>query len=142
MPHHFRVKVYYEDTDAGGVVYHASYLRFLERARTELLTEEGFDPARFHHLGQYFVVTRVDIRYLRPVRLGETLDIITTQKELKNASAILNQQCMRGTELVAEAQVSVAFIDQSGRPRRLPEGFVEKMGRRFAAQGNTKGDEA
>jgi acyl-CoA thioester hydrolase len=132
MSHCYKVKVYYEDTDAGGVVYHASYLRFLERARTELLTEEGFDPAGFHGKGQYFVVTRVDIRYLKGVRLGETMEVLTGISDIKHASAMLNQRCVRGGETVAEADVSIAFIDQNGKPRRLPEGFAEKMGKRFA----------
>lgn len=66
MDHRIKVKIYYEDTDAGGVVYYANYLRYMERARTEFLAEHGINVAEHHHHGNFFVVTHVDIRYKRP----------------------------------------------------------------------------
>lgn len=117
----FKIKVYYEDTDAGGVVYYANYLRFLERARTEFLAGAGISVAGFHRKGFIFTVTHVDIRYRRPAALGDIIEIKTELKEVKNASLTFGQQVMKDSALIAEAEVTLACVGSEGKPRRLPE---------------------
>jgi len=120
MPHRFPVKVYYEDTDAGGVVYYANYLRFMERARTEYLAELGVSVAELHNAGQLLVVTHIDIDYRRPAHLGEVLDVTTELEEAKTVRVVLRQRVSRqGTELV-DARVTFACVDRDGKPQRLP----------------------
>lgn len=116
-----KIKVYYEDTDAGGVVYYANYLRFLERARTEFLAGAGISVAEFHRRGFIFTVTHADIRYRRPAELGDIIEIKTELKELKNASLTFSQQVMKDSALIAEAEVTLACVGPEGKPRRLPE---------------------
>lgn len=116
-----RIKVYYEDTDAGGVVYYANYLRYLERGRTEFLADSGINVAEYHRGGLIFTVTQVDIRYRRPAALGDTVEIITEIADMKNASLTFSQKVMKDGALLAEAEVTLACVDQSGKPQRLPE---------------------
>jgi acyl-CoA thioester hydrolase len=119
--HRFPVRVYFEDTDAAGIVYHASYLRFAERARTELLRSAGFshsDLAR--RTGAAFAVRRCVIDYLRPARLDDELTVETTATDVGGASADLRQTVMRGSETLARLEVRIAFMAGDGRPRRLP----------------------
>jgi acyl-CoA thioester hydrolase len=124
MDHSIRVKIYYEDTDAGGVVYYANYLRYMERARTEFLAEHGINVAEYHHHGNFFVVTHVDIHYRRPARLGETIEVITEVQEVRNASMTIKNSILREDSLLVEALLTFACIDADGRPRRLPESFT------------------
>lgn len=121
MAHHLSVKIYYEDTDAGGVVYYGNFLRYLERARTELLLEHGISVAEWHNRGLFFVVTHVDIHYRKPARLGDTIDITTEVAEIKNASINLKNLVLKEGVVLVEAMVSFACIDRDGRPKRLPE---------------------
>ncbi len=124
MSHSMKIKVYYEDTDAGGVVYHASYLRFMERGRTEMLLDMGIDLAQLHNENRIFIVTRVDIKYRSPARLGDTVEIKTEPGWCKRASAMLRQQCLRGETLLAEAEIIVAMIGPKGKPiRARPLGY-------------------
>ncbi|TAN42622.1 MAG: tol-pal system-associated acyl-CoA thioesterase [Nitrospirae bacterium] len=117
------IKIYYEDTDAGGVVYYANYLRYLERARTEFLFEHDINVAEFHDQGLFFVVTHVDIHYRRSARLGDVITVTTEVSELKNASLLLKHKILKDETLLIEAAVTIACIDTGGRPRRLPESF-------------------
>lgn len=123
MEHKITVKVYYEDTDAAGVVYYANYLRYFERARTELFAIYGINVAEYHNMGYFFAITHVDIYYKSPAKLGDSLEITTTIAELKKASVTLRQCAFKGELLLAEAFVTVACIDKGGKPRRLPEIF-------------------
>jgi len=116
-----KVKVYYEDTDAGGVVYYANYLRFLERARTEFLAEAGINVSEYHRRGFIFTVTHVDIRYRRPASLGDAIEIDTRIAEMKNATLTFEQKVFKDGASIAEARVTLACVDQGGKPRRLPE---------------------
>jgi acyl-CoA thioester hydrolase len=118
-----RVKIYYEDTDAGGVVYYANYLRYMERARTEFLSKRGISVAGYHGEGLFFVVAHVDIRYRSPARLGETIEVQTEVKELKRASITLGHRVLREDALLAEAEVTLALVDRERKPVRLPEAF-------------------
>lgn len=128
MLHELRIKVYYEDTDAGGVVYHANYLKFMERARTESLTELGHAPDSYHGKGQFFVVTRADVRFKKPARLGDVIVVRTELAEINRATLVLRQTCLLGEDTLAEGDITIAFIDADGKPRRLPEGLIKSLG--------------
>ncbi|MEW6419987.1 MAG: tol-pal system-associated acyl-CoA thioesterase [Nitrospirota bacterium] len=121
--HRLKIKIYYEDTDAAGVVYYANYLRYLERARTEFLLEKGIDVAEYHNKGYLFAVIHVDIDYKRPARLGEIIEITTEIIEMTNATINLKHLILRNNTLLVEANVRVACINKDGKPRRLPESF-------------------
>jgi acyl-CoA thioester hydrolase len=120
------VRVYYEDTDFSGVVYHASYLRFMERGRTNYLRLIGADHrALFEQTakeapGFAFVVRSMTIEFLKPARMDDVLEIITSPAEVKGASVLLKQQVMRGADLIVEADVRVAFVS-GGRARPIPK---------------------
>ena len=124
--HHMQVRVYYEDTDFSGIVYHANYLRFMERGRTNHLRLMGaeqhalFAEAQAETPGFAFVVRSMQIDYLKPARMDDVLDVVTSPEEVKGASITLLQQCRRGDELLVEAHVRVAFISQ-GRARPIPK---------------------
>jgi acyl-CoA thioester hydrolase len=126
MAHTIRVKIYYEDTDAGGVVYYANYLGYLERARTEFLSGAGVDIYEHHREGRNFVVVRVEISYMRPARLGDVIDVTTEMEEMKNASITFRHGVYRDGEVLASALVTLAYTDEGGRPKRLP-GFLRKL---------------
>jgi acyl-CoA thioester hydrolase len=118
----FPLRVYYEDTDAAGVVYYANYLKYMERTRTEWLGWLGFDLATFEHdHGVTFVVHRVEIEYRLPARLGERLDATLALVELHRAHMVALQQVWRGAQVLTEARVAVACIDRATfRPARIP----------------------
>jgi len=126
---HFPVRVYYEDTDAAGVVYYANYLKFMERARTEWLSSRGFDIGvleREH--GIAFVVRRVEVDYLRPARLGERLDVTFTLVEGRRASLVADQEVRRDGQTLSRARVTVACLDHANwRPARIPAALVPHM---------------
>lgn len=119
--HLFAVRAYYEDTDLSGIVYHANYLRWFERARSDLLRMLGIDQRDAVESGEgAYAVADLHIRYARPARLDDTVIIETTCSELGAASVKIQQRALRDNELVAEQVVRVGFIDSSGRPRRQP----------------------
>jgi acyl-CoA thioester hydrolase len=120
------VRIYYEDTDFSGVVYHASYLRFMERGRTNYLRLLGadhramFEAAEKEAPGFSFVVRHMSIDFRKPAHMDDVLDIVTVPEEVKGASVTLHQQVMRGDELIVEAHVQVAFVS-GGRARPIPK---------------------
>jgi len=124
FPFMWRVRVYWEDTDAGGVVYHARYVRFFERARTEWLRSLGADQARMHmEQGVVFVVYAMDLRFLRPARMDDELDVSVALQRRRAAGMGLRQSLTRVADAVriAEAQVKVACVDASNfQPVRIP----------------------
>lgn len=124
------IRVYYEDTDAAGIVYHANYLRFMERARTEWLRDLGFEQdALAHEDGVAFVVTRTDVRYLRPARFNEELVVTTTLERLRGASMELAQRiAVVSGETVCTARVDVACVDPRAlKPRRIPRHVTRNL---------------
>jgi acyl-CoA thioester hydrolase len=128
----FPLRVYYEDTDAAGVVYYANYLRFMERARTEWLGSLGVDLAELERtLGVVFVVSRMEIDYLSPARLGDRLEATLTLIELGRARMVAEQDVRRAAAALARARVTLACIDRvNWRPVRIPatlHGRLEKM---------------
>ena len=116
------VRVYYEDTDAGGVVYHASYLCYLERARTEWLRALGFSQVRLkQEESLVFTVVAMTLDFLKPARLDDLLDVRSTVRLAGGASVEFEQEILRGSERILAATVRVACLDAgSFRPRRLP----------------------
>jgi acyl-CoA thioester hydrolase len=115
------VKIYYEDTDAGGVVYYANYLGFMERARTELLSEKGIDIAEYHNKGYLFAVVNVDVHYKKPAVLGDVIAITTEITDVTNVTISINHRIFRENTLLVEATVRLACINKDGKPQRLPE---------------------
>jgi acyl-CoA thioester hydrolase len=124
--HLMSVRVYYEDTDFSGIVYHANYLRFMERGRTNYLRLIGadhralFSQAEQEAPGFAFVVRAMMIDFLKPARMDDMLEIATTPEEVKGASISLLQKVMRGEDLLVEAHVRVAFVS-GGRARPIPK---------------------
>lgn len=126
---HWPVRVYYEDTDSGGVVYYANYLKFMERARTEWLRSLGFEQDRLAgELGVIFAVTEVDLRYLRPARFNEALTVSARVIERGRASLRFAQAVCRGEEILCEGHVRIASLDATSfRPRAVPQGILEEI---------------
>jgi acyl-CoA thioester hydrolase len=119
--HRLPVRVYYEDTDAGGIVYHTAYLRFAERGRTEYLRETGFDHRNLRQeTGGGFVVRHMEIDYRSAARLDDELTVSTRVTEATGASARMEQQVMRGSDTLVTLAVQLAFLGDDGRPKRLP----------------------
>jgi acyl-CoA thioester hydrolase len=116
------VRVYYQDTDAGGVVFHAQYLAFMERARTELMNEAGIDFARFMEKhGILVMVRRVEVRYRLPARLNDLLLVSAEVVKMGRASVVFQQRVERADELLVEADVALALVDRSRmKPARMP----------------------
>jgi acyl-CoA thioester hydrolase len=130
--HHMQIRVYYEDTDFSGIVYHASYLRFMERGRTNHLRLMGaeqhalFAEALGETPGFAFVVRAMQIDYLKPARMDDVLDVITWPREVKGASITLSQEVRRGDDLLVKAEVRVAFICD-GRATAIPKALRALM---------------
>ena len=130
--HIMQVRVYYEDTDFTGIVYHANYLRFMERGRTNYLRLIGndhralFEAAQQEAPGFAFVVRHMTLDFLKPARMDDVVDVITAPDDVRGASITLHQKVMRGAELLVEARVQVAFISQ-GRAQRIPKPLREAM---------------
>jgi acyl-CoA thioester hydrolase len=119
--HHLFTRVYYEDTDAAGIVYHANYLKFAERARTELLRLLGFEQERLRReTGLAFAVTRCVVDYFRPALLDDELVVESRLVALGGASVELDQRVKRGAAELARLLVRVACLGRDGRPARLP----------------------
>ena len=119
--HQLPVRVYYEDTDFSGVVYHANYLRYMERARSAMLRAAGVDQRAAFEGGEgAYAVRNIGLRYHAPARLDDTLDVVTRVVRIRAASVDIQQRVMRGTTLLAKGSVEAAFVAPSGRPRRQP----------------------
>ncbi len=122
--------MYYEDTDSAGIVYHASYLRFMERARTEWLRRHGFEHARLRERhGVLFTVARIEVDYLRPARLDDRLEISVELAKARRASFALEQRVRRGpAEELCRGRVRVACVDADRmRPRAIPEEVITEL---------------
>ena len=126
--HRFALSVYFEDTDAYGIVYYANYLKFMERARSDMIRAVGVDQAaELKASGSAYAVIEVDIRYRRPARLGDDLLVVSRVEQVRASSVDIQQRVMRGPELLTDARVTAAFLDGSGRPRRQPGDWVQKF---------------
>ena len=128
--HLFALRVYFEDTDLAGMVYYANYLRFMERARSDLLRLLGIDQRSALESGEgVYAVAEVSIRYRAPARLGDDLLVVTDLEAIRAASVLIHQRVMREGEILADAMVTAAFITPEGRPRRQPRDWVERFER-------------
>jgi acyl-CoA thioester hydrolase len=127
--HTHRLRVYWEDTDAGGVVFYANYLKFFERARTEWLRALGVEQQALRNAqGLIFIVTATELRYLAPARLDDELAIVTTLAEPPRASFMFVQRALRGEVVLTEGRISVACVDAGTfTPKRLPKAVVERL---------------
>jgi acyl-CoA thioester hydrolase len=128
--HRFPLRVYFEDTDFSGVVYHASYLRFMERARSDMLRVAGIDQSAAHANGEgVYAVAELTIKYHRPAHFDDALLIVSTVEQVRAASCLIQQRVMFGDELKAEAKVLAAFLSPDGRPRRQPRPWIDAFER-------------
>ena len=126
--HHFALSVYFEDTDAYGIVYYANYLKYMERARSDMIRAVGVDQVgELRRSGSAYAVVEVDIRYKRPGRLGDDLHVVSTIDQVRASSVRIHQRVMRGEEQLTDARVTAAFLDGEGRPQRQPKDWVEKF---------------
>lgn len=127
--HILPVRVYYEDTDFTGVVYHANYVRYFERGRSDFLRLAGVSHTDLleRHDPAAFVVTRMEIDFRKPARIDDALQVRTTYDEAKGARLLISQRITRGEDLIAQAAVTAACITMDGRPRKPPAGLVEAL---------------
>ena len=121
MMHHFSLRVYYEDTDFGGLVYHANYLKFIERARSEWVRSLGIDQRKLRsEQSVVFAIRHIEAAYLVPAHFDDLLEVTTKIDSLTAARLILSQEVCRGEELLFRACVTLVSISVSGKPTRLP----------------------
>ncbi len=126
--HVLPLRIYYEDTDAQGIVYYANWMRFLERGRTEMLRLLGQEHSSLREeRGLNWVVRRCLIDYLKPARLDETIEIVTHCGDMRGASLDMLQEARRDGEALVKAELLVACISNDGRPARLPPGLKEAL---------------
>jgi acyl-CoA thioester hydrolase len=128
-PFRWPVRVYYEDTDAAGIVYYANYLKFLERARTEWLAQAGFTHAALAHEHRLaFVVHRLEIEYRAPARLYDALEVTLALVQRGRGRLVMAQDVLHDSAIVASAQITLACIDTTTwRPKRIPVAVAAKM---------------
>ena len=123
--HHFALTVYFEDTDTAQIVYYANYLKYMERARSDMLRAAGIDQrAALDADAGVYAVADVAIRYLAPARLGDDLVVVSSIDQVRAATVAIHQRVMRGAETLTEARVTAAFLSPDGRPRRQPAEWV------------------
>lgn len=127
--HILPIRIYYEDTDFSGLVYHANYVRYFERGRSDFLRLAGVSHTDLleRHDPAAFVVTRMEIDFKRPARIDDALQVRTTYDQSKGARLQISQRITRGEELIAQAQVSAACISLDGKPRKPPAGLVDAL---------------
>ena len=123
-----KLKVYYEDTDPGGVVYYANYLKYLERARTEALFSIGFSNKKVQEqFGSLIIVKSCNIEYKKSAFLEDELTIRSFVKSITKTSFFMNQFITRGNDTIVEAQVHLVFVDKKGKPVKIPEEVYSKF---------------
>ena len=129
MSHLFETRVYYEDTDLAEIVYYANYLKFIERARTELVRSQGIDQTRLkEEAGIVFAVRRVEADYLAPARFDDVLTVETFPEAMTPARVTLVQRVLRGDTLLFDARVTLVALASDGRPTRLPAELRRALG--------------
>ena len=123
-----RFKVYYEDTDIGGVVYYANYLKFLERARTDAITSLDFSNNKLvEKFGIFIIVKSCNLNFLRPAKLEDNLDIISKVIEVKNVSIKMKQNIFVNDSMIVEAEILLASVNNEGKPSKLPDEFKNEL---------------
>ena len=124
----YLLRVYYEDTDLAGIVYYANYLKFIERARSEMLKKANVNQIDLIKRGYFFVVTSLKADYLKPAYFEDSLKVITEVTKIKGASIILQQTIFRSEKVLFEASIRLALIDKSGKAARLPANIRQLLG--------------
>ena len=128
--HLFPLRVYFEDTDVAGIVYYANYLKYMERARSDMLRAAGVDQRAVLEAGEgVYVVAEANIKYHRPAKLDDELRVLSEVREVRAASCLIHQRVMRAGELLAEALITAAFLSAEGRPKRQPREWVRAFER-------------
>ena len=123
--HLFPVRVYYEDTDLSGIVYHANYLRYCERARSDMLREAGIDQRGALEAGEgAYAISAMDLRFVAPARLDDALTVESTTVAITPARVAIQQTVRRGDAILLTAHVTAAFLTPAGRPRRQPAAWI------------------
>ena len=136
--HVFACRVYFEDTDFSGIVYHANYLRYMERARSDMLRQLNMNQHEAYENGEgVYAVADMNIKYVLPAKLDDDLIVVSTVEKLRAASVIIDQTIYRGTDKIASATVQAAFLTPEGRPRRQPEAWTKA----FTSVMNAKSDQ-
>jgi acyl-CoA thioester hydrolase len=126
--HRFALTVYFEDTDTAGIVYYANYLKYMERARSDMLRAVGVDQrAALEAADGVYAVAEVAIRYLKSARLNDDLVIASTLETIRAASVIIHQRVMRGPDILTDARVTAAYMTLDGRPKRQPAEWIERF---------------
>lgn len=131
--HHYRTRVYFEDTDLSGIVYHANYLRYMERARSDMLRLAGIDQRAAMESGEgAWAVTDLTIKYRSPAKLDDDLLVVSTVEAVRGASVIIAQRILRSQheltpERLTDGRVTAAFLSPEGRPRRQPAGWADRF---------------
>ena len=118
----YKFKIYYEDTDSGGVVYYANYLKFIERARSEIIKSLGFSNTNLmEKFNLFFIVKYCNINYKKPAKLEDELIVFTSVVSLSKTSLVMKQDVKRHDDLVAESEVCLVAVDMKGKPTKIPE---------------------
>ena len=124
----FKLKVYYEDTDAGGVVYYANYLKFMERARSDALKSLGFtNKLLIEENGTYIIVKSCNINFIKPALLEDDLEIKSNIKEITKTSFFMLQKVFKGNDQITEAEVHLVTINKKGKPVKIPKRLKEEL---------------
>jgi acyl-CoA thioester hydrolase len=127
--HHFALRVYFEDTDVAGIVYYANYLKYMERARSDMLRCAGIDQRAALEAGEgVYVVAEANIKYRASARLDDDLVVLSRLVTVRAASCVIHQRVMRGHDSLADAMITAAFL-RDGRPGRQPRAWVEAFER-------------
>ena len=124
----FKIKVYYEDTDAGNVVYYANYLKFLERARTEMISSIGMSNKRLiDEYGIFIIVRSCKIEYKKPVMLEDLIEVNSNVKSLTRSTITMDQIIKKDENIVTEAEIVLITVNKSGKPVKIPDVLEDKL---------------
>ena len=124
----FNIKVYYEDTDAGGVVYYANYLKFLERARSEAIYSLGFSNKELlENHGILLIVKSCNIKYKKPAQLEDLLEISSEATSFTKTSILMKQLIFKSKDIISEAEVHLVAVDKKGKPTKIPDQLIRKL---------------
>jgi tol-pal system-associated acyl-CoA thioesterase len=122
-----KIKIYYEDTDAGGVVYYANYLKFMERARTEYLADRKIDVSAYHNKGFIFAVVDAEIHYKHPAKLGDIVEITTDIIETTKVTLKIRHHIKKNETTLVESVIRLACINPEGKPQKIPEEIIKAI---------------
>ena len=124
----YKLKVFYEDTDSGGVVYYANYLKFFERARTDAISNIGLSNKKLlDEYGIFIIVKSCNVEYLKPAKLEDQLEIKSSIISTSNTSFRMKQKAFRDQELITDCEIHLVLVDKSGRPTKIPDILKEKI---------------